>query len=41
MIQQSYSWVYMGEKNKTNLKRCMYSNVHNSTTYNSQGMAAA
>ena len=30
-----------GEKNKTNLKRNMYSNVHNSTIYNSQGMAAA
>ena len=38
MAQQLHSWVYIQERQNTNLKRCMHPSVHRSIIYNSQGM---
>ena len=40
MTQQFHSWVYIQDKQNTNLKIYMYPNVHNNVIYNCQDMEA-
>ena len=40
MTQQFHSWVYISEKNNTNLKRDMYPNVRSTTVHSCQDMEA-
>ena len=41
MIQQFHFWVYIWEKENSNLKRYTHFNVHSSTIYNSQDKGPA